>query len=93
MCKPLGPALTIASCSPKFFQLSVIHNACLPHFFHVVDEGFRTQAILMFIITSGRGIAAACNNKLKDYFYKVFTRVRWSVRLYLLGELRKIPQG
>lgn len=49
-------------------------------FWKNVDEDFITQAILMFIIARGRGIAQ------KDYFYKVFTDVRCRIRLFTFLE-------
>lgn len=81
MCKPLGAPLTAASGSSKFFQLSVMPTYLMfSTFWKTADEEFITQAILMFIIARGKGIAE------KDYFYKVFAHVRCRIRLFTFLE-------
>lgn len=50
-----------------------------------VDQDFITRTILMLIIARGRGIGQ------KDKFYKVFIRIRCTIRLFTFwGELRKM---
>lgn len=58
----LSSSSSLSSLIPAYLVLST--------FGKIMDESFRTQAVVMFITTRGKGIA------LKDYFYKVFIHVR-----------------
>lgn len=81
MRKPLGAPLAAASGSSRFFQLSVMPTYLMfSTFWKTVDAEFITQAILMFIIARGKGIAQ------KDYFYEAFTHVRCRIRLFTFLE-------